>query len=267
MLQNSSKNYFACRRAPPVHLNQIAIQPARTTFFYLEDSDTLDVGTVPIPTVQSGLRFMGNNTPGRGEGRSSLIGLAPPSSHQTRVTQMRSSVYDTIYEEQESRGARAQIPPIDVGPSHEPDGEAPAPPQNQPLPSLRPGTHRITSPGNTPYSTDRLPHEPAPPPLPPSYPPDPYAPYTSARYSRRLSQQEPEEQVSHLGVPERRAYRPPPKESKDKLKLWLSTHVEHPYPTEEEKKELLAETGMTMRQVSPLTPYYFPLTNISNLVV
>jgi Homeobox KN domain len=41
-----------------------------------------------------------------------------------------------------------------------------------------------------------------------------------------------------------------PKESKDKLKQWLSQHVDHPYPTEEEKKELAAEAGMTMGQVS-----------------
>jgi hypothetical protein len=41
-----------------------------------------------------------------------------------------------------------------------------------------------------------------------------------------------------------------PKESKDKLKQWLSQHVDHPYPTEEEKKELAAEAGMTMGQVN-----------------
>ena len=41
-----------------------------------------------------------------------------------------------------------------------------------------------------------------------------------------------------------------PKESKEKLKHWLSHHVEHPYPTEEEKKELAAEAGMTMGQVT-----------------
>jgi hypothetical protein len=40
-----------------------------------------------------------------------------------------------------------------------------------------------------------------------------------------------------------------PKESKDKLKQWLAMHVEHPYPTEDEKKELAAEAGMTMGQV------------------
>jgi Homeobox KN domain len=44
-----------------------------------------------------------------------------------------------------------------------------------------------------------------------------------------------------------------PKESKDKLKLWLSKHVEHPYPTEDEKKELAAEAGMTMGQVDSYT--------------
>jgi hypothetical protein len=319
-----------------------------------------------------------------------------PRSHETRATQRRSSVYDPIYEEHESRGIRAQLPPIDVGPSHEPVGEALAAPQYQPLPTLRPGTHPISSPRYTPYSTDRLPHEPAPPPrrryshtqpreyqrpitppsgppastsyppgrspslpsrpppLPPSYPPDPYAPYAPAPYSRgqrrpsyeeerrptrqepprypppvpygssypptypydysgsgrgyydpyydyapgrRLSQQETGEQVSHLGVPDR-AYRPPihgptspsgmrpqpphsvtmpsgtpgkrrgnlPKESKDKLKLWLSMHVEHPYPTEEEKKELAAEAGMTMGQVSPPTSDYFTSTNSINVV-
>ena len=41
-----------------------------------------------------------------------------------------------------------------------------------------------------------------------------------------------------------------PKEAKDKLKQWLAHHVEHPYPTEEEKKELAAEAGMTMGQVT-----------------
>ena len=42
-----------------------------------------------------------------------------------------------------------------------------------------------------------------------------------------------------------------PKESKEKLKLWLSMHVEHPYPTEEEKKGLAEEAGMTMGQAAP----------------
>ena len=44
-----------------------------------------------------------------------------------------------------------------------------------------------------------------------------------------------------------------PKESKEKLKLWLSLHVDHPYPTEDEKKELAAEAGMTMGQVLFIT--------------
>ena len=40
-----------------------------------------------------------------------------------------------------------------------------------------------------------------------------------------------------------------PKKSKDKLKLWLSLHLDHPYPTKEEKKELATEAEMTMGQV------------------
>ena len=40
-----------------------------------------------------------------------------------------------------------------------------------------------------------------------------------------------------------------PKESREKLRQWLSMHVEHPYPTLEEKRDLAAEAGITMEQV------------------
>lgn len=41
-----------------------------------------------------------------------------------------------------------------------------------------------------------------------------------------------------------------PKETTDFLKDWLHRHAEHPYPTEEEKKQMCAETGLTMSQIS-----------------
>lgn len=41
-----------------------------------------------------------------------------------------------------------------------------------------------------------------------------------------------------------------PKETTDFLKSWLHRHAEHPYPSEEEKKQLCAATGLSMSQVS-----------------
>lgn len=53
-----------------------------------------------------------------------------------------------------------------------------------------------------------------------------------------------------------------PKETTDYLKAWLHRHSDHPYPSEEEKKQLCHATGLSMSQVSnwminvshPLTP-------------
>lgn len=62
-----------------------------------------------------------------------------------------------------------------------------------------------------------------------------------------------------------------PKETTDYLKAWLHRHSDHPYPSEEEKKQLCHATGLSMSQVSnwminvrDLAPPYFyffpPLT-------
>jgi len=40
-----------------------------------------------------------------------------------------------------------------------------------------------------------------------------------------------------------------PKHSVDKLKSWLKAHLNHPYPSEQEKNELVFSTGLTMNQV------------------
>ncbi|POR35153.1 Homeobox protein PKNOX1 [Tolypocladium paradoxum] len=41
-----------------------------------------------------------------------------------------------------------------------------------------------------------------------------------------------------------------PKETTDKLRAWFVVHLQHPYPTEDEKQDLMRETGLQMNQIS-----------------
>ncbi|KAK3313431.1 hypothetical protein B0H66DRAFT_536698 [Apodospora peruviana] len=41
-----------------------------------------------------------------------------------------------------------------------------------------------------------------------------------------------------------------PKETTDKLRTWFVAHLQHPYPTEDEKQELMRQTGLAMNQIS-----------------
>ncbi|KAF4123213.1 hypothetical protein GMORB2_6763 [Geosmithia morbida] len=41
-----------------------------------------------------------------------------------------------------------------------------------------------------------------------------------------------------------------PKETTDKLRAWFMTHLSHPYPTEDEKQELMRVTKLQMNQIS-----------------
>lgn len=41
-----------------------------------------------------------------------------------------------------------------------------------------------------------------------------------------------------------------PKETTDKLRAWFVAHLHHPYPTEDEKQELMRQTGLQMNQIS-----------------
>ena len=41
-----------------------------------------------------------------------------------------------------------------------------------------------------------------------------------------------------------------PKPVTDILRNWLNAHVQHPYPTDEEKAELMKQTGLTLNQIS-----------------
>lgn len=42
-----------------------------------------------------------------------------------------------------------------------------------------------------------------------------------------------------------------PKETTDKLRSWFVAHLQHPYPTEDEKQELMRQTGLQMSKFSP----------------
>ncbi|KZT60288.1 hypothetical protein CALCODRAFT_408438, partial [Calocera cornea HHB12733] len=41
-----------------------------------------------------------------------------------------------------------------------------------------------------------------------------------------------------------------PREVTEYLKDWLMKHADHPYPTEEEKKDMCRHTGLHMTQLS-----------------
>lgn len=44
-----------------------------------------------------------------------------------------------------------------------------------------------------------------------------------------------------------------PKETTDKLRAWFVSHLTHPYPTEDEKQELMRQTGLQMSK-----SYFYP---------
>ncbi|XDG00895.1 hypothetical protein ABKA04_000510 [Annulohypoxylon sp. FPYF3050] len=41
-----------------------------------------------------------------------------------------------------------------------------------------------------------------------------------------------------------------PKETTDKLRAWFVAHLQHPYPSEEEKHDLMRQTGLQLNQIS-----------------
>jgi len=93
-----------------------------------------------------------------------------------------------------------------------------------------------------------------------TFPPQDFAPHSSYSNSGSMSalpfisssaQRSPQTPMSSSLVE-----RPPrkrgklPKETTDYLKAWLHRHSDHPYPSEEEKKQLCLATGLSMSQVS-----------------
>jgi hypothetical protein len=45
-----------------------------------------------------------------------------------------------------------------------------------------------------------------------------------------------------------------PKETTDKLRAWFMAHLTHPYPTEDEKQDLMRATGLQMSMFPILPP-------------
>lgn len=52
-----------------------------------------------------------------------------------------------------------------------------------------------------------------------------------------------------------------PKETTDKLRAWFVNHLQHPYPTEDEKQELMRQTGLAMSKSGALLP--LPITSLT----
>jgi len=53
-----------------------------------------------------------------------------------------------------------------------------------------------------------------------------------------------------------------PRETTDKLRAWFAAHLHHPYPTEDEKQELMRQTKLQMSQFNPLPNHLFLLMEI-----
>lgn len=69
------------------------------------------------------------------------------------------------------------------------------------------------------------------------------------------------EQVARLGTKRRRGNLP--KHVTDTLRSWLTNHVAHPYPTEEEKQQLCQITGLNMNQVCKPSTSFMHSTNMT----
>jgi hypothetical protein len=53
-----------------------------------------------------------------------------------------------------------------------------------------------------------------------------------------------------------------PRETTDKLRAWFAAHLHHPYPTEDEKQELMRQTKLQMSQFNPLPDHLFLVMEI-----
>ncbi|KAF7977692.1 hypothetical protein HWV62_33551 [Athelia sp. TMB] len=83
---------------------------------------------------------------------------------------------------------------------------------------------------------------------PHSGPTTPQPPFmTVASQQQRSPQQQPPSSLVDRPARKRGKL---PKETTDYLKAWLHRHSDHPYPSEEEKKQLCLATGLSMSQVS-----------------
>ncbi|KAF9220489.1 hypothetical protein BS17DRAFT_769289 [Gyrodon lividus] len=103
-----------------------------------------------------------------------------------------------------------------------------------------PNQEFVLPPSNSSYNSTSSPLSPAQP-SPPSAAPPPSSP------SSRSPQTVPSSTLVDRPTKKRGKL---PKETTDYLKAWLHRHSDHPYPSEEEKKQLCHATGLSMSQVS-----------------
>lgn len=75
--------------------------------------------------------------------------------------------------------------------------------------------------------------------------PTSYRPPSPQYYSHPQNQQN----SSDFERPGKRRRGNLPKQVTDLLREWLNNHIHHPYPTEDEKQMLMAQTGLTIHQV------------------
>ncbi|KAI6777672.1 Homeobox protein PKNOX2-like protein [Emericellopsis cladophorae] len=81
------------------------------------------------------------------------------------------------------------------------------------------------------------------------------SPFSAGTYTRHSYPEYPRySEMGHAGAPHDQKQRKRrgnlPKETTDKLRSWFHAHVSHPYPTEDEKQELMRQTGLQMNQIS-----------------
>ncbi|KAI9897145.1 hypothetical protein N3K66_008167 [Trichothecium roseum] len=122
------------------------------------------------------------------------------------------------------------------------------------------------------YSYRPAPSAPPPPPAPPAPAANHHgSPYDRAPYMASSRQEPPHHQPSHpvnpytaydtycarfpdlsmtVDTKQRKRRGNLPKETTDKLRAWFMAHLAHPYPTEDEKQELMRQTGLQMNQIS-----------------
>jgi len=77
-------------------------------------------------------------------------------------------------------------------------------------------------------------------------------PFSAGPYARQYGEYSRYGDLAHGGNDNKQRKRRGnlPKETTDKLRAWFMAHLSHPYPTEDEKQELMRQTNLQMNQIS-----------------
>ena len=93
------------------------------------------------------------------------------------------------------------------------------------------------------------------------------SPFATGPYSRSYQEYGRYGDLGHMGMvsdsKQRKRRGNLPKETTDKLRSWFMAHLTHPYPTEDEKQDLMRQTGLQMSEyyirllrLLPTTPFH-----------